>query len=420
MDDTTQQRDSALALMILVVASGLAFAFYTPIWPPDLAALYFAARLAHEGQLAEIYTAKEQIFSGNMPPSWADLATRLGHPDQTAYPYIYPPFWARVFAPLVGALAPFAFFKAVFAVQLVLLIGAILATRQIMSAQTIPASLWALICAATLAVSTIGFGALVQNQPQITVTCLVVFSLLRLKQGGAVSAGLLLALAAAIKLTPILLLLLFAVEREWRAAATTLAALVAFAVASALMIPAELHAQFFAQLDNVQAILPMMPLNFSLQTFLGWLIAGEQMQIFARSVTVVIWVKPAWLDPLGLALMIAGLAATFWVTRTLGDDDRYRIRPFAALLLIYSTGPLGWSHYYLPLLFCLPGLMVIFPLRLGAGLAVLFALGWSYALHQRFMALDPQGGLVLSWNVALLCTFLAMLWMAALQMGRRS
>ena len=223
---------SLIAIMLLLAGAILAYGFFTPIWPPDLAALYFAARLTHEGQLAEIYAAKEQIFSGDMPASWLALAHQLGHPDQIAYPYIYPPLWAKLLAPLAGALTPLAFFKTVFIVQISALAGAVLATRSIMSARAVPASLWAAVCLVAVGITTIGFGALIQNQPQITVTCLVIFSLLCLKKRAPVLAGLLLALATAIKLTPVLFLLFLAVEREWRALLSTLAGLSLFVFAS--------------------------------------------------------------------------------------------------------------------------------------------------------------------------------------------
>jgi hypothetical protein len=414
-----QQRDLIIALAVIGFAAFLAYTLFTPIWPPDLSALYFAAWFYADGQLAQVYAAPETFFSNVEAPSWRALAVELGHPEADIVPYLYPPLWTLLLAPLAKALPPFAFFKLVFVLNISALGASILLARRIMSPTKVPATLWALFCIVLLAYSTIGITTLYYNQPQIFVSFLVLFSIERLRAGAPLSAGLLLAFAAALKVTPILFVLLFVAERQWRAVGTMIVALAAFGLVSWAAVPTELHAAFFERLAQVQSVLPMMHINYSLQSLLGWFFAAGQMpEIFVHEEAFV-WEKPSWISPAGMLIMLAGMAWTWWITRGLDHADRFRIGAPAMFVLINLCGPLSWAHYFVPLMLFLPGFATLFKAPTALLLIASFALAWNSKLQGYLKGLGSNEFYTVQWNVAVLLAFFLCLMAAAYGLKRR-
>ncbi len=409
----TPQRDLILTLAVLGIAAWMAYLSFTPIWPPDLSAIYFAAWFYADGQLDQVYAAPEHFFSVPEAPGWRALAEQLGHPDADILPYLYPPLWTMVLAPLAKALPPFAFFKLIFVVQIIALAASILLARRIMAPTKVPAVLWALFCVAMLFFSTIGITTLYHNQPQIFVSFLVLFSIERLRYGAPISAGLLLALAAALKLTPLLFVLLFIAERQWRAIAVMIAALAVFCLVSWAMVPTELQTVFFERLAQVQSVLPMMHINFSLQSLLGWFIAGDQLQQLFVHEDVLVWAKPGWVSPTGMLIMFACLAWVWWVTRRLETPDRYRINVLALFVLIHLCGPLSWAHYFAPLILFLPGLATLFSIPTALVLIAAFSLAWTSNVQSYLKGLGSLNFYTVQWNVAVLVAFFLCLMAAA-------
>ena len=415
-----QQRDLIIALAVIGFSAFLAYATFTPLWPPDLSALYFAAWFYADGQLAQVYAAPPNFFSDIEAPAWRALAIELGHPEADILPYLYPPLWTLLLAPLAKALPPFAFFKLVFVVNIAALGASILLARRIMSPTKLPATLWALLCIALLAYSTIGITTLYHNQPQIFVSFLIIFSIERLRAGATVSAGLLLAFAAALKVTPLLFVLLFVAERQWRAIGTMIAALIAFGLVSWAAVPTELQTAFFERLAQVQSVLPMMHINFSLQSLLGWFFAAGQMpEIFIHE-DVLVWQKASWISPAGMLIMLAGMAWTWWVTRGLNIADRYRIGVPALFVLINLCGPLSWAHYFVPLMLLLPGFATLFKAPTAVALVAAFALAWNSNLQGYLKGLGSNAFYTVQWNVAVLLAFFLCLMAAAHRRNRRS
>ncbi len=415
-----QQRDLVLTLAVMGFAGFIAFTIFTPIWPPDLSAIYFAAWFYADGQLDQVYAAPEHFFSAPEAPGWRALAIDMGHPDVDVLPYLYPPLWTMVLGPVAKALAPFEFFKLAFIVQITALGASILLARRIMGPTRLPATLWTFITVTVVVVSTIGITTLYYNQPQIFVSFLVLFSIERLRHGAPVSAGLLLALAAALKVTPLLFVLLFIAERQWRAVAAMAAGLAAFALISWAVVPIELQSAFFERLAQVQSVLPMMHINFSLQALMGWSFAADQMPELFTQQEVLVWQKAGWISYAGTALMLAGLAWTYLITRRLDLADRYRIRVLALFLIIHLCGPLSWAHYFMPMILFLPGLATLFSPIVATLMITAFALAWTSQMQGFLKGLDPHMFYTVQWNVAVLVVFFLCLMAAGHRLNRRS
>jgi hypothetical protein len=157
----------------------------------------------------------------------------VGHPGADVTQYIYPPLWAALFGPLAKAVGPLAFFNgAVVCLSLALALAA-LAVIRLVPPERLPPVRAALLA---IAVMQIGFPfeyALWLLQIQVVLVALVLWSAERALAGREISAGMLLAVAAAIKLTPALLILAFAACGLWRA-------VLSFTIAGAVLLGASL------------------------------------------------------------------------------------------------------------------------------------------------------------------------------------
>lgn len=350
---------------------------YWNFWPSDLSALYFAARFFAEGQFAEIYASPARFFGEDTPASWTAAVAAAGHPDAQTFPYIYPPLWAALLSPVTRVLSPTAFFQAVLVWHLALLALAPLLAWRIMRPRLRFAA-FAAITAALLATSVLPHHALFQNQPQITLAVLTLLSFERLTSGRQAQAGLALGLAAALKLSPILLLAIFLVERQYRASLVALATAGGLALLSVLVAGWPLHVVFLEKLRLLGDQLVIWDLNLSLRSalFQMWeLMNGRRLP--ASTDDALLLRAPAWLDPAMLALLVAGGAAVWALTRRAAPEIRLRHRLAAGATLITLCGPLAWAHHYLVPLFLLPGLFG--PLTRPAATAAVIGFGIVFA-----------------------------------------
>lgn len=106
-----RRREAVLTVMMLFVWALWAWWLAANIWSSDLAALWFAGHFHAIGQDALVYDAPAQFFGGT-PPDW--IAAHLAHggpPAGLSFPYVYPPLWVGLIAPLTGWLEPIAFFR---------------------------------------------------------------------------------------------------------------------------------------------------------------------------------------------------------------------------------------------------------------------------------------------------------------------
>ncbi|WP_425049567.1 glycosyltransferase 87 family protein [Psychromarinibacter sp. S121] len=342
-------------------------------WPADLSALYFAGHFHAEGMPAEIYASPARFFGLDMPQSWTDAATAAGHPGVQTFPYVYPPLWAVLMAPL-AAWPPQAVFDGFLLWHLALLVLAPVLAFRIMR-PAISFTVFAAITAALLTTSVITEQALFQNQPQITVAFLTLLSFERLTSDRDTEAGLALGLAAAIKLSPILLLAIFLIERRFRAAATAVATVAALAVLSLALAGPELHLEYLRKLSVLGDQLVIWDLNLSLKAALfqmSELVAGRRLP--ASTDGPLLLESPGWLAPAVFAALLAGAAAIWAATRNAAPDARLRHRLAAGVTLLTLCAPLAWAHHYLVPLFLVPGLIGAMPTARAAVLILAFGL----------------------------------------------
>lgn len=345
-------------------------------WGEDLSALYIAGHLWHSGQSDLLYAAPPGFFGGNAD-SWMPVMQDLGIADQVVFPYVYPPLWAVLIAPLTTVLGPQGFADAVTLIQVPLLAGSVLLAARLVKPSWMSMQLWVVIGITGLMVSIQSYLALWHNQPTITVTFLILLAFVCLGKERPVAAGAALALAAAIKLTPAAFALIFLIDRQYRALAAFALIGGALGLLSIALAGWPAHQAFLESLATVKGVALLSAVNTSLLTAV--LAAGSALGALPQPPTdlpLVIYhdVVPVWLSP-AISAAALGLAAAFArALLPLPGHLRRGIGLFSIAIIIALMGPLGWLHYYVLPMLLMPGLLRLLPLRPALGLIAVVAL----------------------------------------------
>ncbi len=403
----TPRRDRAISVALLGLWTVFAIWQRWGLWGEDLSAVYIAGWLWHSGMEELIYAAPHTFFGG-VAESWRPAMAAMGIGDQTSFAYVYPPVWAVLTAPLTGWLDAQSFINAVALVQIPLLAASVWLAGRLLKPDTMPWWLWAALGVTILCASVQVHLAIWHNQPTITVGFLVLLAFERLGARRPVIAGAVLALAAAIKLTPAAFFLLFLVDRQWRAAAAFVVAGSALAGLSVALAGWPAHQAFLDSLARVQGVAFLIAINVSVLPAL--LAAGSAVGLMPpidpQSTQYLFPQVPGWLSP---ATALVGLALTAAFLRTLAaaaGPVRRGIGLLALSLLVALFGPLGWLHYYVVPLLLLPGLLAFLPQRTALWLVALVGIP----------SITPLIGLigVLPWPIANYVWFMCLAWGAVL------
>ena len=415
---TAPGRDLALSLLLVGLWTGYTILRQWGHWPEDLAALYVAGWLWQTAQPELIYAAPAGFFGGG-PADWRPALEALGIAAKGAFPYVYPPLWAVLTAPLTGLLTPQGFADAVTLLQIPMLGASVLLAGRLMKPATMPLWLWSAIGIAILSFSIQSWVAVWYNQPTITVTFLTLLAFERLGANRPVSAGAALALAAALKLSPAVLVLLFLIDRQYRAAAAFAVTGTALGLLSIALAGWPLHAEFLGRLSDVSGAGFLIAINVSLKPAL--LAAGSALSLMEpvdpTATEHIYRATPAWLGP-ALSLAALALAATFLRRLApLPGPARRGIGLLAFSIILTLFGPLGWLHYYLLPLLLLPGLIGLLPAPRAGVLLLWVGLPSLSLVFARIGILPwPIANYVWLMSAAWLAV-LAALWTAA---GRKS
>ncbi len=388
-DITTHGAPRSWLAPALIVGAWMALTFWSvwDHWAPDLSALYMAARFFWHGEFAQIYGAPDGFFGPDIPARWEAVVAQLGFSGEQALPYAYPPLWAALFAPLAGNVGPIAFFNIFYLIQVPMLAGMIWLSWRLMQPQRVSPTIWALLSVLLLQTSFIPLFALFHDQPQISVAFLTLLAMERHFHGHGRAAGIALGIAAAIKISPALFALVFLVGRDWQALRSFILTGAALVLASFALAGPALHWAYLERISGIAGSIAGMNVNWALESALYQIALFLKGAAFTRnSWEANIWAEPAWITWSMRAILVALLAMVYAIGRRADRQSRMNALPLAMTIIAASTGPLGWSHYYLPVVLLLPGLLGQFSPWRGLGVFVVFALllnkGVSYQLHQ--------------------------------------
>nr|WP_229816254.1 glycosyltransferase 87 family protein [Streptomyces lucensis] len=246
-------------------------------------------------------------------------------------PATYPPFAALLFVP-AGWLPVPALKAAVLAGNALLLAGLVALSARLV-ARRLPPSLLCTATALALWLEPV-FQTFLFGQVNLAVTCLVLWDLLR--PPGARAKGLVLGLAAGVKVTPAVFVLLLFLRGRKREAATALTGFAATALLGFLLLPAASTDFWTRRLYETGRVGK------------AWIVDNQSLQgLVARALHDPV-PGPAWVLP-AAAVAVAGVGLA---ARARRDSHAVLLTAFTALLVC----PISWSHHWV---WCVPLLAVL-------------------------------------------------------------
>ncbi len=354
----------ACALLVVV-----AFMVLRGIWngfPPDLSAIYMAAYVHGTGMPELMYDAPPHFFNG-VPPNWMPLLPELGLTGKTALPYVYPPLWAVLLSPVTQVIGPYTFFNVMAVIELAMMIASVGLCWRMARRFALPAWSWVLLTLGLLVTSVISFGAVMHLQPQIVVVFLILLAFERYSSGHFVLAGGILGVAAALKIAPAGLVLIFLFDRQWRSLVAFTITGAALGLLSLMLAGVQLHLDFLTSAAAASASPLVTAMAYSAEILVyGVATSFDLAPPITAGAADFRLPEIALVQILSKALLILCLGWAIFATTKLDADRRLVARLFLFSLLINLFGPLGWAHYFLPQLFLLPALIGLLPFRIGA------------------------------------------------------
>jgi len=356
-----ERRADTLAVVAAVFAALYLVLIHWNVWAVDFSALYFAGQFFGAGDLAQVYAAPPEVIGIQMPPAWVAAVAAVGHGGEQTYPFIYPPWVAAVMAP-VARFDPQAAMNLNLVVNVALVLGSILLARRIIGA-AIALGTWMLISLALLVPGVPLMSALLLGQTQILVFFLCLLAFERYIAGAFFAAGVALALAACLKITPAAFALIFLFDRNGRAlAAFMVSGMVMLALSYAVAGP-ELHLTYLSHLRTISAYIYASFFAFSFETFLFEIWNAVRGTAPLHIDNEYIFAKPGWISVMSTLGLLIATFVLWRVTQRVDHRRRTGAQLLGLALIVAIFAPLGWAHYYLLALFLLPGVLVVMPLR---------------------------------------------------------
>ena len=339
------------ALLLLFLIAGL-LRFRHPEGS-DLASSYLGCRVLAAGQPAHLFVYDQEDFAAVGPdPVWHALA-ESGNYHSWFHPYLQTPLWAWSIEPLCTRLQ-FPAFAHLFELIALLSIAAIL---------YLAARFWApyflrpLPFAAILAL--VFFCrpftyAMWLVQTHALYLVLVVAGLLlapaetpaNARRNRPILAGLLVALAAAVKITPAALLVYWLVARRWRAATSLVLCSFALLLIARLAVGPQLFAEWLTSMHRVSRILLLSENN---QSFAAWIMGphyppDDVYDVSSYPLPDAVRIASSLL--LLLFTAAAGLLERARSHAPVDTDSNSALGSAAALTAITVFAPIAWTHYF--------------------------------------------------------------------------
>lgn len=341
--------------------------------PHDMAAIYYAASFAAEARPDQIYWDNQSI----RPLAWLEAVKTDGYPE-TFYPYVYPPIWAYILAPLANWLEPRAFFNLFTILHAVLFCTTTRMAYHMIAAHTW-LSVWAVPVLIIMITTIFGASLIAQCQPSAIMFFLIVWGLKSLVDGRLKRAGILLAIASTIKIFPVLLGVVFLTKRFRQGLRPFIFTGLALVIMSFAFLPFDLHKEFVAIGTEVSSITNLSYLNMNLESFVSrvtLILSGvDQKGLYVMQ-------DNRWITGINV---LATFLFAFWLYKAAQYESmfclRRRIVPLALIGLIFVS-PIAWAHYFAVILCFLPALFFLIPGRAAILILVAFTIVNSPAVYQ--------------------------------------
>lgn len=361
----------SMALLVLISVAYFVLARQTVGVPEsgDLRALWLAGKYYPTGEIGSVYRLYDGVFSMAPPEVWIDDVNSQGL-ETPVYPFIYPPLWAWVMSWVVPLTTMDEFGRIMGIVNPCLMIlSALLAMR--IAAPEMPRPFYFGVALAVSVTSFLFLLPLAENQPQVLVSFLVLLGIERARTGSALAGGLALALAASIKLYPVIFALVWLAAGDRRSVLyfALFGGLLGFM--SLLVAGWPMHAAFLSELSAISKTALVSRANFSLDPLIAILTVPVQEMSSANTYATggeTNWHYIAKSDAMRLASALIQLA-TLSVLLVLARRSRMQdplLWPFLMIAVAWVS-PLSWIYHYMAPLLFLPSLID----RLGVSRGIL-------------------------------------------------
>ncbi len=308
----------------------------------DLSASYIGCRLVATGQVGHLYAHDPENFSaiGN-DTAWSEAAA-LGKFSGVLHPYVQTPLWAYALQPLCSRTS-FPAFNGIFVgLTLLCFAGCVLLIARFWAPGLFhPLAIG--VCLLWLWCSVPFQYAMFLTQTHVIFLLMICSSLVLAERRQPLAAGLLLACATAVKITPGVFVVYWLLTRRWKAAASMAAWSAALWGATIFTAGPRLAAEYRATLNAVSHVLLVSQNN---QSFAAWWMSRFYApdEVFDYQVF-----------PLPHAIQLVGIALMLGCTILGGLIDRRRASapPIGAMMTLVAAtifAPIAWTHYFVILL----------------------------------------------------------------------
>lgn len=311
----------------------------------DLASSYLGCRLLATGHADALYNYDPDSFAGIGPGDLWQKAAKAGHFTGFIHPYVQTPLWGYGLEP-VCMHTSFPVFNQIFLALIMLsFAGSIWLIARYWSPSLfhpLPIAL-ALLC---FWFSQPFQYAMFLMQTHALFFLLAIASLILAQRDKPMLAGLLLACAAAVKVTPGFLLIYWLFTRRWKAAISFLLCSAALMVVTVLTAGTHLVSVYFADLHRISRVLLLAENN---QSFAAWVMG--RFYPFDEVFDSQIFVLPTAVRLGSTLFMVAFTALGGWIDqqRRPADEQGETLRPpaGATMALVATTifAPIAWTHY---------------------------------------------------------------------------
>lgn len=355
---------------------------------PDLWATWLAGHFFGSGALDQVYPADDTVYTMHPPGEWWPYLQARGW-DKSVFPYVYPPLWAAL-SSWITPVVSMEMFKTIASVlNPALMAGMVCLAGRASGLHALDLLKFCSLGLTALWVTLPGSVALEQNQPQILVSFLLVAAIERDRADAPRTAGALLALAAAIKLYPAVLAVIWLAGRRWSALRAFAVMGAALAGLSVLLAGWPLHQAFLHEVGAIKNSVLVTAFTYGIDSTLAQFVDPDRL-IFvagldneATADTLAGWAvlsKGAlWSNLSSLALLGVLIAAA---RRARSQPAPVTLWP-ATIVGVALFSPLSWGYHYLPALAFAPALLWLMPIRKAALLLLAIFAPISIA------ALDP-------------------------------
>lgn len=337
-----------VAVSLLFTLALMVGAYKTPA--VDLEPSFVGCRVLAAGQPGHLYSHSGTEFNHVYDPVWnAEAGAAAVHGRYTGPTYVQTPLWAALLEPACTTLSWTAF-RLVF-LALILLAACCLV---VLVARFWTPSLfspgWITFSLVALALTRPFHEMAAFVQPHIFFLLLTVVALMLARRGREVPAGILLACAAAVKITPGFLILYWLCGRRWKALGSFVASSAAIVALTVAVTSLGLFREFLTDLSATSNVLLI---AYNNQSLAAW---WEGMRMAPELRQWIMHPLPPGLKLVSTLLTLASPLVGAWfdrdqISRT--DREQDSNPPYGAVFALLGVTvfpPISWNHYAIVLI----------------------------------------------------------------------